>query len=392
MDAKNANFDNSAFRIELLQLSEELIFHIFSFLGPNELLCLGQTCVFLREIADRNEFWHPIFSRFKKKPCLLAQRRPVKRISIHRDDDDSDISEGEEEEDDEEEEEEEEETEEEEEEDDNDEEAETEEEEEEADESVSQSDTDNQNEANLSSDEIENDSEDIHGQMRSAPIKLDLKTMIDPTQNYYNWKKIFLFSIEYETLEEAVSFARDDDVIILPQGRYVIDRPFSITKSISIIGDDFPTMNTKYFTRVENSNTNTKTNLKCLCFPFHYVLSFFVLFSPSIQRTQYSLSLDDQEKQANTSQQQQQQQQQQQNQDKNESSDKETEEKQKHEEQSDQNKVIITSNRVSTLRWNAPYGRLQVRFLFRFFLIGGCYLISHSKLLEFDNPTRTQRR
>jgi hypothetical protein len=25
-------------------------------------------------------------------------------------------------------------------------------------------------------------------------------------------------------------------------------------------------------------------------------------------------------------------------------------------------------------------------------LIGGCYLISHSKLLEFDNPTRTQRR
>jgi hypothetical protein len=322
---------------DFLQLSSELIFHIFSFLGPAELLSIGQTCTTLRYIADRNEFWHPIFTKYKKKPCLIMGARvgnskPSPDVSTDADRDydvavgtSNDMIIDNDNEDD----------------NDND----NDNDNFGFDNPVTSVNTDDVGDNNDSDDNDEMTSDEISSDFFGFEVKpknscnrqaneVDIKTIVDASSNYYDWKKIFLCSVEYETFEEAVAAANDGEVIILPKGRYAIEHHWSITKSIDIIGDDFPDTTTKYFAFIESK---TQTN--------HSKESQTKNIMTSDRQQQEEKSNKRRDDSTNVG---------------SESSREETEkQKQKEAQERDQRKVIIFSNKFTVLRWEAPRGRLQ---------------------------------
>lgn len=354
----NEQVSNTSNIPSFLAFSNELILHIISFLGPAELLTIGQTCKLLKFIADGNEFWHPLFTKHKKKPCLITSRTPLLRetlslgafdnvndfafdednmndIDFSHDDYDDDDSYND------------------------------------VDNDIyynddSYSDADN----NYDEDDYDSDFFQLQQQLKkphfSQHTPLDVKSIVDASQNYYNWKLIFLRSIEYETLENAVNDAIDGDVIILPKGCYIVDHYWSINKSIDIIGDDFSETNTKYFAFVEKETSVNKNSIS-----FILIFSFFLHFLSNernskmlqqhtdITRSHYmnqekgtqstkSDSTRNNQSESNVDR-------------KVEAISSESERQKQNEiQEKDKRKVIIVSNKYTTLRWEAPHGRLQV--------------------------------
>jgi hypothetical protein len=257
-----------------LSFSNELILHIVSFLGPAELLTLGQTCKFLKFIADENEFWHPLFTKYKKKPCLISSRAPLLRgnaddnatndensqisdssLEFMDENQNSDFSEADY--------------------GDNN------------DFDISDSDffDDNNIDVNDVDDSDDNNYSDFfqlkqHSKkpQLSQCTSLNVKSIVDASNNYYNWKQIFLKAIEYETLENALNNAVHGDVIILPKGRYTIDHYCSINKSIDIIGDDFSEMNTKYFAFFELETPTNKNSMSVIHDDIYILIVFFIFY------------------------------------------------------------------------------------------------------------------